>query len=37
MTQIGRTHDFKEPGVVLQSFYLPLLLIKLISSLNLEV
>ena len=35
--QSGRKCDFQELGVLLHSFYVQLLLIKLISSLNWEV
>ena len=35
--KIGRKYSFQESGVVLHSFNIQLLLIKLVSSLNLKV
>jgi len=37
MAQKWRNHGFQEPGVVSHSFYVKLLLIKLVSILNREV
>jgi len=37
MAKTGRKRDFLEPGVVLHSFDVQILFIKLISNLNFEV